>query len=167
MLNPLVFWVIGRVARRHDASEGDTPAAAARAEPAPGHVILIGHGRVGSQVAAALTGGKRPLTVIETQSDTAALEPSVTRVTGNAADAAVLRRARIEDARLLFVAIPDAFEAGQIVEQARAMNPALRIVARAHEDAAVDHLTRLGADLAIMGEREIARRMIDQALSAT
>ncbi|RHW16572.1 Kef family K(+) transporter [Sphingomonas gilva] len=166
MLNPLVFWAIGRVARRHDVTDGEAPAAASAAEEAPGHIVLIGHGRVGSLVAGTLTGGRRPLTVIETQSDTAALEPSVTRVTGNAADMAVLRRARIEDARLLLVAIPDAFEAGQIVEQARAMNPGLRIVARAHEDAAVDHLTRLGADLAIMGEREIARRMIDQALSA-
>jgi len=29
----------------------------------------------------------------------------------------------------------------------------------------VEHLTRLGADLTVMGEREIAHRMIERALS--
>ena len=48
-----------------------------------------------------------------------------------------------------------------MVEQARRANPALEIVARAHSDDAVEHLTGLGADLAVMGEREIARRMLD------
>jgi CPA2 family monovalent cation:H+ antiporter-2 len=64
---------------------------------------------------------------------------------------------------MLFVAIPGAFEAGQIVQQARRANPALRIVARAHFDAEVEHLTEHGADVVIMGEREIARAMLDEA----
>ena len=37
--------------------------------------------------------------------------------------------------------IPQAFEAGQVVQQARATNPMLEIVARAHTDDEVDHLT--------------------------
>src|SRR6202023_2936163 len=54
-------------------------------------------------------------------------------------------------ARLLLVAIPDAFEAGQIVEQGRAANPAIEIIARAHSDEEVQYLERCGADLIIMG----------------
>ena len=60
------------------------------------------------------------------------------------------------------MAIPEAFEAGQVVQQARAANPGLEIVARAHSDAEVEHLTNFGADIVIMGEREIARSMIDE-----
>jgi CPA2 family monovalent cation:H+ antiporter-2 len=34
-------------------------------------------------------------------------------------------------------------------------------VARAHSDAEAEHLAKLGADVVIIGEREIARAMID------
>ena len=71
--------------------------------------------------------------------------------------------ANLADARSLLVAIPDAFEAGQIVEQARAINPRLEIVARAHPDAEVNRLRQHGADAVIMGEREIARSMLEHA----
>ena len=64
--------------------------------------------------------------------------------------------------RNLVIAIPEAFEAGQIVQQARAANSDIRIIARAHSDAEVDHLKGLGADIVIMGEREIAHAMIEE-----
>ena len=79
---------------------------------------------------------------------------------GNAADPAVLAAAGLGRARRLFVAIPQSFEAGQVCEQARRDNPALPIVARAHSDAEVEHLTKCGATLTIMGEAEIARAML-------
>ena len=44
-------------------------------------------------------------------------------ITGNAADPDVLGALNLVGAKRLFVAIPEAFEAGQIVEQARAANP--------------------------------------------
>ena len=59
--------------------------------------------------------------------------------------------------------VPEAFEAGQVVEQARAANPNLEIVARAHSAAAVGHLEDLGCSLAVMGEHEIATRMLEHA----
>ena len=108
--------------------------------------------------------GGRPLLVFE---DDAAAAEAARRdgadevVAGNAADPAVLRAANLPAARRLVVAIPEAFEAGQVVEQARAANPALRIVARAHSEDAAAHLSRLGADLIVLGEREIARRILE------
>ncbi len=41
----------------------------------------------------------------------------------------------------------------------RAAKPGLEIVARAHSDVEVEHLAALGANVVIMGEREIARSM--------
>jgi monovalent cation:H+ antiporter-2, CPA2 family len=59
------------------------------------------------------------------------------------------------------IAIPEALDAGQVVRQARAANPKSQIIARAHSDAEVEHLDSLGANTVVMGEREIAREMIE------
>ena len=56
---------------------------------------------------------------------------------------------------------PEPFENGNLIEQARAANPNLEIIARAHTDAEVDHLKRFGASIIIMGEREIARGLTE------
>jgi CPA2 family monovalent cation:H+ antiporter-2 len=85
---------------------------------------------------------------------------------GNGAAPEVFRAANVAEARTLLIAIPDGFEAGQIAEQGRAVNRAIEIVARAHSDDEVDYLQRCGADLVIMGENEIARRMAERALGA-
>ena len=101
-----------------------------------------------------------PLLVLE---EGAVGDPGIEHIRGNAAKDDVLAAANLGAARMLFVAIPEAFEAGQIVQQARRANPDLPIVARAHFDAEVDHLLSHGASKVIMGEREIALAMLDFA----
>jgi CPA2 family monovalent cation:H+ antiporter-2 len=88
-------------------------------------------------------------------------------IAGNAAASESIRAANLARARWLFVAVPNAFEAGQIIEQARAINPGLPIIARAHTDAEVEHLQTLGADVTIMGEREIAAAMVEHAFGGS
>ena len=68
--------------------------------------------------------------------------------------------ANLSAARCLLVAIPDAFEGGQVVQQARAVNPALPIIARAHFEEEIVHLKRHGANIVVMGEHEIAKSML-------
>jgi CPA2 family monovalent cation:H+ antiporter-2 len=58
------------------------------------------------------------------------------------------------------VAIPDAFEGGQVVAQARELNPALAVIARAHSQGEIEHLMKHGATKVVMGEHEIAKAMI-------
>jgi len=166
LINPLLFSIIGRLAD-HAEKEDLAAAALEQAPPARGHVVLIGYGRVGSLIGEKLIAAGERLTIVEAEDDIEGLPEQNERVkvlAGNAAGKSVLTRAKVDEARLLCVAIPQSFEAGQIVEQARAMNPGLRIVARAHSDEEEKHLMTRGADLTIMGEREIARKMIDQAL---
>ncbi|MCJ8158582.1 NAD-binding protein, partial [Sphingomonas sp. LaA6.9] len=130
-----------------------------------GHVVLVGYGRVGRGVGESLINSGERFAVIESEDDLVELprEEEALVISGNAASADVLETAQIADARILFVAIPESFEAGQIIEQARRLNPAIRIVARAHSQDEVTHLLKMGADMTIMGEQEIARRMIEQA----
>jgi monovalent cation:H+ antiporter-2, CPA2 family len=80
-------------------------------------------------------------------------------VGGNATHPAVLSAAGIEKSTTLLLAIPEGFEAGVVAERARVLNPGLVIIARAHSDAEVEHLERLGANHVVMAERETAARM--------
>ncbi len=82
-------------------------------------------------------------------------------VVGNAATSESLALANVGEARAIIIAIPNAFEAGQAVEQCHKINPALRIVARAHADEEIAYLHGLGAERVIMGEREIGLGMLE------
>lgn len=165
LINPFLFGIIGKSDRKAEAAEA---AALAGAEPPKGHVVLIGYGRVGSLIGQKLIEEGQRFTVIEAEDDIDGLpeeSETVSVITGNAAGKSVLDQAGLVDARLLLVAIPQTFEAGQIVEQARMLNPSLRILARAHSDEEEVHLKSRGADLTIMGEREIANKMIDEVMA--
>ena len=130
------------------------------------HTILIGYGRVGSLVGQSLREQNIPFLVIEDADKTIAKlrEEGIEIVTGNAANAEIFAAANAAGARRIILAIPNAFEAGQIVLRARAANPDIDIIARAHSDAEVEHLTGLGANTVIMGEREIARGIVEEVL---
>jgi len=164
LLNPLAFWLADRSLANAPRSPVPVPAPA---PPLPqGHEVVIGYGRVGGLVGRRLAAAGRSVVVVETDAERAeaARRDGARAILGNAADPEVLAGTDLAAARRLFVAIPDAFEAGQVVEQARAARPDLEIIARADSEEAVAHLTKLGASLAIMGEREIAHRMLERAL---
>jgi CPA2 family monovalent cation:H+ antiporter-2 len=131
-----------------------------------GHSILVGYGRVGSLVGASLKEAALPFLVIEDADKTLAKlkADGIETVSGNAANSEVFAAANPEGASRLILAIPNAFEAGQIVLRARAANPKINVIARAHSDAEVEHLKGLGADTVIMGEREIARGIVEEVI---
>ena len=130
--------------------------------PVPSRAVVVGHGRVGSLICASLKVSGAQFTVIEDREDIveALKGRGIEAIAGNGASEERLREAGVERAEFLFVTVPDGFEAGGIVEAARGIRPGLRVYARAHSDAEVEHLTRLGADVIISGEREIADAMI-------
>jgi len=157
LINPLLFALAVRwTAEEEAAADPDKHHTAPEPTSLTGHAVLVGYGRVGSLIAQALQAQLPLLVIEEAPVKIAGLE----HIRGNAAKDEVLAAANLAGARLLFVAIPEAFEAGQIVQQARAANPKLKIIARAHFDAEVAHLARLGADHVVMGEREIAAAML-------
>ncbi len=177
MLNPLVFALLEKWERdKKGASatstspEPPTTTDEAEAESAPvmtslsGHDVVIGYGRVGSLVGAGLVRDGAKVLVIEAgeTASTRARNDGAEISRGNAANPAVLAAANPAGARRLYVTIPEPFEAGQVIQQARLANPTIDILARAHTDAAVEHLDRLGANLVVLGETEIAHRMLER-----
>lgn len=179
LLNPLLFvaldWWTARKEKKDEEKQNRTEeAAAAPQKPEHAtresipptrltdHVVLVGHGRVGSFICPAVREAGLSLLVIEDNNDDATLLRSegVEVIVGNIADPEVIGATNLAGARCLLVAIPDAFEGGQAVAQGRAINPDLLIIARSHSEAESEHLLKYGANQVIMGEYEIAKAMI-------
>jgi CPA2 family monovalent cation:H+ antiporter-2 len=177
LLNPLLFAALDwYLARNEAAPEGPRAKVSAGGEPGrepipatalTDHVVLVGHGRVGRVVSKALRAESVPLLLIEENEDVAVQQKQsgLETIAGNAADGDILLAANLPAARSLLVAIPDAFEGGQVVAQARAANPNLLIIARSHSEEETQHLMKHGASKVIMGEREIARAMLSDVSS--
>ena len=168
-LNPFLFSLAESLRPKYEPLESGTAANPTDEELAPtalsDHAVLIGYGRVGEIVGKTLIEEGWKLLVIEDSANIVARlrGQGIEAIAGNAASERVLKAANIPRASLLVVAIPNGFEAGQIVHQARAANPSIPIIARAHFDAEVEHLKHHGADEVIMGEREIATAMLGYA----
>jgi CPA2 family monovalent cation:H+ antiporter-2 len=131
------------------------------------HAVIVGYGRVGGMAGEQLIAAGIPVVVVEENLDRVRelRERGIEALSGNGVRDEYLAAANIAGARWLLVAIPEAFEASAIVRHSRSLNPSLTIIARAHFDAEVDSLRGDGATVVIMGEREIARGMVEHVLN--
>jgi CPA2 family monovalent cation:H+ antiporter-2 len=171
-LNPLVFALIDRMLEKEtDKTVPGAPPEKTR-EPLPvsvmkDHVVLVGYGRVGRVVGNAMRTAQTSFLVIEDNHDIVEKlhAEGIEAMTGNANAPDMIDAANIREARALLVAIPDAFEGGQVIAKARAARSDLLIVARAHSEEEISHLKVHGANVVIMGEMEIANAMIAQVKS--
>jgi monovalent cation:H+ antiporter-2, CPA2 family len=176
-LSPPAFDLAGRLARRLEARPallgryaGGGGRRVAVGPPAPppwrDHAVIVGHGRVGGMIGRILAEVELPFVVVERDHRLAEelRRRGLHVVWGDAASPGVLEAAGARHARLLVMAAPDPARAGLIVGRARAANPAIETVARAHSEADTARLARGGADVTVMGERELALAMADYAL---
>ena len=177
-LNPLLFNMIepaqawirkrSRVARFMERS-GDPLAklpSTANDTRLEGHVVLVGYGRVGQRIGAALGECEIPFVVVEQNRDIVSdlRKRGLAAVRGDAADPRIAAQARFGSARLLVIAVPDAFQARKIAETARALRPTLEMVARAHSDEEADLLRKETSGMVFMGEHELALGMARHVL---
>jgi CPA2 family monovalent cation:H+ antiporter-2 len=160
-LNPIIFSLI---VRKHKPEEDEEEKAVEQPHSGPrtGHVILVGYGRVGKLIARRLAERKVHFVVLEADVDRAveAEEVGYVVVRGSALEDRYLNAAGIGEARRLLIAVPEGFEGGAIHEHALHLNPNLQVIARAHSDAEVAHLEGLGVPHVVMGERELAAKML-------
>jgi CPA2 family monovalent cation:H+ antiporter-2 len=175
-LNPLAFEAAGRLSRWAEArprvlaalerGTPEQPVAAKDDESLRDHAILVGYGRVGGTIGEALARSGVPHVVIEQSRELfeSLRDRGVPVIYGNASRRLVVELARPERARLLIVTAPDPFQGRAILEQARRLNPSIVSVVRTHSEEERAYLERAGADLAVVGERELARTMARYAL---
>jgi CPA2 family monovalent cation:H+ antiporter-2 len=168
-IEPLTRWLEARprllaLLERRGAERHRTPVSGA--EVLRNHAIVVGYGRVGGAIGPVLTQQNLPFAVIERDHLmlASAQEAKIPTIVGDASVPAVLRAAGIVHARLIAVATPDSFQARRIVEVARQLNPAIDVVVRTHSQGEIAALEALGAGRVVLGERELARAMIDYVL---
>ena len=169
--NPMVFkwlarWQSREVARTTVAVAEDVFTGPQL--PTSGHTIVVGYGRVGQQLAKLLHERGVPLAVIDDSRDLVeqAHRDGIAAVRGNAASESRLAEMSPPSATHAMLAIPNAFEAGEIIARLRKSNPAMIILARAHSEAESRYLLDQGADGAVLAERELAYSMAEMALAA-
>ncbi|MGE5530966.1 MAG: NAD-binding protein, partial [Bacteroidota bacterium] len=132
------------------------------------HVIIVGYGVNGRNVARALQKLDVPLVVVE-------LNPRTTReiradgtpaIYGDACQETLLRRAGLQRAQVLVIAIADPVAARCITAVARSMNRDLRIMVRTRFVAEVEALMDNGADQVVPEEFETSLELVALTMAA-
>jgi CPA2 family monovalent cation:H+ antiporter-2 len=178
-LNPLVFsliepmqrWVRERSSLARALEQRDDPLAqlpmSTDQNLLNGHVLVVGYGRVGRRIGAALREQGIAVVVAEQNRDTVEhlREDGIPAVSGDAADRTVLIQAHVAGARMLVIAAPDAARARKMIETARMLNPDIEIVARTHSDEEAGLLQEDRPDRVFIDERELAMAMAEHVVS--
>jgi monovalent cation:H+ antiporter-2, CPA2 family len=166
-LNALVFTAIGpavKLLARYFRRAEDALAVLPMTVPPEflsGHVVLVGHGRVGRRIAAVLDeSGVATIVVEENRQAVEALRARGKHaVAGDAALPEVLIQAHIANAAMLVIAAPDSAGTPKMVDTARHLNPAVEVIIRTHSDDIADALRARNLGTVFMGEHELARAM--------
>ncbi|MBG5972562.1 YbaL family putative K(+) efflux transporter [Proteus vulgaris] len=179
MLNPVLFSLLDRYLAKTETKEEMKQLQQEELEeemPVPvdicGHAIIVGYGRAGSMLSEKLLAQSIPLVIIENSRNKFAelKEKSLNTVLGNASTKESLALARIDCAKSLLLTIPNGYEAADIAETARSMNPDLNIIVRAHFDDIIvranydeeaSFILEKGANHVIIDEDQTATAMAD------
>ncbi|MDP3296118.1 MAG: cation:proton antiporter [Thermodesulfovibrionia bacterium] len=131
-----------------------------------GHVIIIGFGLNGRNLARVLREMDIPYVVLEMNSDTVLemKKKGEPIYYGDGTSKEILHKLSIENARLLVIAISDPASTRRIVSIARHENPNIYIIVRTRYIAEVDDLRKLGADDVIPEEFETSIEIFSRVL---
>ncbi|HET8775500.1 MAG TPA: YbaL family putative K(+) efflux transporter [Thermoanaerobaculia bacterium] len=131
-----------------------------------GHVAIVGYGRVGKRIAAALREKNIPYTIAEQNRDLVEelRAEGAHAVSGDANDPAVLIQAHVARAAMLVIATPDTVGVRKMIDVARKLNPTIQIVLRTHSDEEANLFRQEKAGEVFMGEHELAKAMTHHVL---
>lgn len=171
-LNPLYFRGIGWLEKRLDRPRpaGKKPAPAIQPEgeeepplPPKHRVVLVGYGPVGRTLVRILRGSHLEPVLIEMnlQSYQQIRREGLEAVHGDASLPEVLEKAGLSEAISLILTSADTHNAGEIVRQARELNPSVKVLARVNYVREIGALRHLGADAVFAGEGEVALTMTE------
>ena len=174
-LTPIVFkyapsvsaWLTSRKALRRLGGAHHFYRTETRAISKRDHVIIIGFGLNGRNLARVLRMSGIPYVVLELNIDTVTemKKKGEPIYYGDGTSVEVLHRLGIKRARMLVIAISDPVATRRIVSIARQENPELYIIVRTRYTIEVDELRRLGADEVIPEEFETSIEIFSRVLA--
>ncbi|MCU0631390.1 MAG: cation:proton antiporter [Methanolinea sp.] len=143
-------------------------------EPPPGsiaqtlrdHLIIVGYGPNGRNLARVAEMEGIPYIVIDMNPDTVAEERKKGQPIffGDAANPSILHHAGIEHARILAIVTNDPFSSRTITATARKINPGVHILIRTRFLREIDQLQEIGADEVIVDEFETSIEVISRVM---
>jgi len=130
------------------------------------HLIIVGFGINGRNVARSARVAGIPYVIIEMNPETVRIEKRKGEPIyyGDAVQEAVLEHARVKDARVLVVVISDPTATRRIIEMARRLNPKVYIIARTRFVQEMKYLYELGANEVIPEEFETSVEIFTRVL---
>ena len=178
-LNPLLFasiqpalrWIRERSALARSLDRSDDPLAelpmSTDARYLKNQVVIVGYGRVGRGIAAALK--QQGIACVVADEDRELVEQlraqGQAAVLGDAADPATLIQAHVAQARMMVIATPQTLGVRQMVETARTLNPKIEVLIRSHNVEEAELLEGESLGKVFVGERELALSMTRHMLS--
>ncbi len=130
------------------------------------HVIIVGYGLNGRNLARVLNHFRIDHVVIETNPFTVKAEKKKgTRIIfGDGSGSEILEHANIDQARIIVIAISDAASSRRIADQARKMNPAIHIIVRTRYILEMEPLYKLGVNEVVPEEFETSIEILSRVL---
>ncbi|MGR3276612.1 cation:proton antiporter domain-containing protein [Acaryochloris marina NIES-2412] len=126
-----------------------------------GHCVVAGYGRVGQTLVRMLRSQEHPVLVIENNEATLQTlrDQKIPYLFGDASSELVLRKSKLDRARVLAIALPDPLATRLTLKRALSMVPGLDVTVRAHAIQEIDVLYQLGAKEVVQPEFEASLEM--------
>ncbi|HYC54275.1 MAG TPA: cation:proton antiporter [Candidatus Binatia bacterium] len=133
-----------------------------------GHVVLVGHGRIGSRIAAALRAGGARFVVAEQDRELVdqLRRDGVHAVAGNYDDDMLILQAHVARASTLVISIVDTVSIRRMLEVARTLNPGIHAIVHARSAEEAERLRSEKGTKIFFADDEVAEAMMREALGA-
>lgn len=158
--------ILGEMASKFFKEKWDAPESISLHEKLEDHLIIVGFGVNGRNLAKAAIKADIPFIVLETNPDTVIeeREKGTNIIFGDAVYPEVLHQANIEKARIIVIAINDPTAVQKIVTQVKDVNPNVFVIVRTRHVAEVETLLNIGADEVIPEEFETSIEIFARVL---
>lgn len=132
------------------------------------HVILVGYGPAGRNLARILIETNIPFIVLEMnpKSVNEMHEHGINAIYGDATRTHILEHAQIQKAKLCVIAINEPDANPRIIKLAKYLNPTLQVIVRTRYLAQAEAMEMAGADTVVPEEMETTVRLFSNVLSA-
>lgn len=158
--------ILAETASKFFQEKWDSPESKSLHEKLEDHLIIVGFGINGRNLAKAAIKADIPFIVLETNPDTVVeeREKGTNIIFGDAVYPEVLHQANIEKARIIVIAINDPTAVQKIVTQVKDINPNVFVIVRTRHVAEVETLLNIGADEVIPEEFETSIEIFARVL---
>lgn len=131
------------------------------------HLVIIGYGINGSNLAKAARFSNIPYIVVELNAETVKKEQAngIPIIFGDASQEHILEHVSLESARVLVVAISDPLATRLIIKNVKSISPTISIIVRTRYVNEIEELFALGADDVIPEEFETSIEIFSRALA--